>query len=307
MNFDSLAVLQALPDALLVCDADGVVQFVNPAAERLLRVRAEELVGGHELPYISPEQLTGESQRFDVWFGLRSFEVELVQINPNQFAGTIVFYRGVTWQQKSEKYNSYLSFDINLSLQGVKSLIEMVSSDKFILDVDQAMALQIAQKRLEGIINITNLLSDWMTYDSYQDKHYLWQARRIDVNDLLSEVFDFWSSVYEASHINVELQHTNRIVANHNQIKFVFNAIFNHILVYMNNESSYTISTYSLDGEILIVVEQSKTSDGLFFNFDQFDTCQRIIEAHGGTFIYEKHSDTASTFTITLPIAEPEQ
>ena len=35
--------------------------------------------------------------------------------------------------------------------------------------------------------------------------------------------------------------------------------------------------------------------------------CQRIIEAHAGTFVYEKHSYSASTFTITLPIAEPEQ
>jgi len=101
MDLDPLAILDALPDAALLRDADGVVRHANPAAERLLGVRAAEVVGGCELPGISAEELDRGEAKFEIWTLDRPTMVEIVQV---EGGGSLVLYGDNSWRYYISRY-----------------------------------------------------------------------------------------------------------------------------------------------------------------------------------------------------------
>jgi len=125
MNLDSPAILNALPDAVLVRDGDGVVRFVNPAAERLLGVRAADLVGGRELPWLSAEDLAAGQPKIAVDADGLRLEVEVVSLDGAE-AGSLVLYRVVMLSKQLQEYY-WMSIDLLSRITPCRGGLDLVT------------------------------------------------------------------------------------------------------------------------------------------------------------------------------------
>ena len=292
MNFDSLAVLQALPDALLVCDADGVVQFVNPAAERLLHVRAEELVGGRELPYWDASEL--REGHFVKWAN-QSARVFVIQITPFDFGehdGLIVRY-----DDKTSSRHQYLTihYEMRQRITIVTSCLDLLYHGYLgNLNEEQLEDLGMVRKFVRSLSDYMWIVSGWMRQESLPFE-FRWY------NESFNKIIRAWLNNFTV----IPTDEDYYIRYDESSLWLVFTTI--NFLGSQSEQKSLDVTV--VEDTSLIHMKINIKNVPFFYDskYGLSGLCQRIIETHGGTFNYTKHADTASTFTITLPIAEPEQ
>ena len=292
MNFDSLAVLQALPDALLVCDADGVVQFVNPAAERLLHVRAEELVGGRELPYWEEGEL--HEGHFVKWGnqGAQMFLIQVSSFASNQYTGLIVRYEDKTSLSHQKMAIHYDMRGLIIPLTGAIGLIYGGFAGE--VNESQRELIDIAQKSVRSLADYMEIVLHQLRLEGLP-LDFEWEFKSFEA------ITRFWFDDF----MKISDNHHYTIRCDESKLCFVFKT-----LKFLGSRSKQKNLNVIFIKELNIIEMGTDIQDVYFFdewNYALSGLCQRIIEAHGGTFNYTKHADTASTFTITLPIAEPEQ
>jgi PAS domain-containing protein len=170
MNLDPLAILNALPEATLLRDAAGVVRHVNPAAERLLKVSAADVVGRRDLPHISAKQMDSGEARFEIY----TFEVPLsVEIMLVDGGGSLVVYRDHSWQRNLESYLAMMRFDLASPLTSIRGFADIVRLNRGSITLEQQDEfLKMAAQGAARVKLDVMFLHDWMWYENLDAKVY---------------------------------------------------------------------------------------------------------------------------------------
>lgn len=136
------AFLQSSPDATIICAADGLMRFINPAAQRLLGYNALEIIGQKFASLLMPVPADELALSQNYWDGAASsgllrarkrnaeiFPVELARTEITAPEGSFVFVRmrETSSKQRLEQRNAELVQEI-LHLSRYKVLGELASA-----------------------------------------------------------------------------------------------------------------------------------------------------------------------------------
>ncbi|MFP5248004.1 MAG: sensor histidine kinase, partial [Thermoanaerobaculia bacterium] len=141
-------IVEASPAAIVICDFDGNVERMNPAAQRLL--------GNHPLPDVPP----GES-RLIPYLGARRLKVSRAEFRDRGFSKSFYVIEEMTEELRLSEKAAYeklirmMSHEVNNSVGAVRSLLE--SSLRYAPQVgeddrgDFTSALTIASARIDAL------------------------------------------------------------------------------------------------------------------------------------------------------------
>jgi signal transduction histidine kinase len=297
MNLDPLAILNALPEATLLRDGEGVVRLVNPAAERLLRVSAADVVGGHDMPHVLAEQMDSGEARFEIY----TFEVPLsVEFLPVDGGGSLVVYRDRSWQRNLESYLAMMRFDLAPPLTPVRGFADIVRLNRGSITLEQQdeflkMAAQgAARVRLELMF-----LHDWMWYENLDVPVYL---SAFDLAEIMQEILEPLHQAYDFTEVQIDSDREPPPVhCDRGRMRFVLRALFRHVI---NLQDRQVHITFSIEDQHLVInCTIIHSSMPYRSDFAHLNLCRTLLEQQSGALEFTVTSDTTQCCVIKLPIA----
>lgn len=181
------AILQSLSDGVIVCDVDGHVITVNPAAERLLGVSMEQLVtstlpdvltqslGNHslDLPLDTilhrPHHHAGEAAHYGCDFQIGPTTVKLtidpVTTDPGEVLGAVAVFRDVTREVESDRlkdeFIGTVSHELRTPMTSIKGYTQLITMGSLgPVNDNQKTFLHTIHTNADRMISIINDLLD---------------------------------------------------------------------------------------------------------------------------------------------------
>jgi hypothetical protein len=296
MNLDPLAILNALPEAALLRDAEGVVRHVNPAAERLLQVRPADVVGGRDLPHVSAEQIDSGEARFEIY----TFEVPLsVEFLPVDGGGSLVVYRDRSWQRNLEYYLPMMRFDLASQLSSVRSCADLarISRGSATLEQQDGFLKIAAQGAARAKLDLM-FLHDWMWYENLDVRVY---RSPFNLAEITQPGLEPLQQAYDFTEVQIDSdQEPPPVRCDRGRMLFVMRALFRHIISLQDRQLHITFSIEDQHATINCSISHRATTS---YPLAHLALCQRLLEQQSGTFEFTVSSETTQTCRITLPIA----
>jgi len=157
-------IVEASPAAIVICDFDGNVVQVNPAAERLLGADPRAALQG-DLASLAPGQ-----SKLIAWIGARRLKVSRAEFRDRGFPKSFYVIEELTEELRLSEKAAYekliriMSHEVNNSVGAVRSLLE--SSLRYTPQVSEAdrqdftSALSIASARIDALNRFMTAFAD---------------------------------------------------------------------------------------------------------------------------------------------------
>lgn len=209
------AILKGVADAIVVVDHKGEVVFINPAAEELLGIKKEELVGEHilsklkdtQMVTLSKDQLGDEGVFEPTEVEIRGTKdtvktlrqsVGVIHNKNGHTVGTVSVLSDVSKQKELEQvktdFVSNVSHELRTPLISIQKSIELVLSQQTgDINEDQKRFLEISNRNVARLMRLINDMLDISKLEAgKQDLH----IQTVDVEKLTKEAIagiQIWS------------------------------------------------------------------------------------------------------------------
>jgi hypothetical protein len=312
MNLDPLAILNALPEATLLRDAEGVVRHVNPAAERLLQVRAAEVVGGRDLPHIWHDHLSRGETKFEI-YGLD--RPTLVEIVPVEGGGSLVVYGDNSWRYYVSGY-----FDM---LREMMSALTPIRGFADLLRLGAGGAVNPQQdEMLETIANNAVklrremlLMHHTFLYDTFTPTLVI---AAYDINTTIKDLVGLFRELFFDDRVSLALADDLPFALyDRGRVNYMLHLLFDRVLGLkhrtMRTESEHDkelfraeISTSFNDQHVIVDFQITHAPNPRFSIIAGGKTWLELLEGQNCTFEVEVVEDTCQRWMLKLPIvSEP--
>lgn len=332
------AILDQLTDAVLIADADGRVQFANPAAEKLF---GSPLAGRSVAEAIRHHSLVDAWRRCQQTTQLQSESVELpasrqflqlIAIPDTHAGGSLLLVQDLTRVRKLETvrrdFVSNLSHELRTPLASLKALTETLQ-DGALADLEagprflgrihtEVDALtQMAQELLDlskiesgQVALVLRKVDPLAALKSAADRMRL-QAERAGVDLIVETATSLKASAERSRSVQADAARLEQVLVNliHNAVKFT------------RRGGSVTLSA-SADGESVVFAVRDTgagiPSDDLARVFERFyrvdksragsgtglglSIAKHIVEAHTGKIWAQSREGEGSVFCFSIPI-----
>ena len=323
------------PDGIIIVEKNGIVRFVNPAAESLFGRKVEELVGetfgfpmvldeATEIEIIHrPEGITVAEMRMVEmdWEGKRAYLASLHDITERKEAEEKI---KETMAIKSE-FISMASHELRTPLTAIKEGIRLVIQEQTgELNDEQKEFLEIVER---NVVRLARLINDILDFQKLESGRLDVDIQENDMNEIVEEIKETMTSLSNEKGLNLitELDGTiPRIKFDRDKITQVLTNIVNNAITF-TEQGSVTISTNK--GDNVIEVSVSDTGPGikkedlpkLFNEFEQLARgserktggsglglaiSRKIIKKHNAKIWAESEPGKGTTFHFVLPIKE---
>jgi PAS domain S-box-containing protein len=328
------AVLESIPDGLVVQDLDGRVLLINDAARELMggqRIfRTQRL---HELTAVVTETLgpalapgiyaLGDPTRIPLDGRLLQAQAAAIIAKPDTRIGTVIVLRDITADVTREQTREAL-------LEQLEEQAVVPSPQSY--DSLAALAKEVA-RNTRALQRVIAELRDLSTFEprDLQDGQ-----RPLPLNDLLWNVAAEWQPLAHAAHMRLQVRFGPRglfILGDDRRLRWAVGNVLDNALKYSPPETlvsletrladddpafaelviedeGYGIAPEDLDNvftrfyrgtprnETGVPVRKPGTGQGLFI-------ARRVIEAHGGEIRLTSQIDAGTTVIIRLPLTAP--
>jgi PAS domain S-box-containing protein len=305
-------VIDKMLGGLIIMDAHGTIELVNPSAERIFGYTAETLVGYHaEGLIVVPPEIAGSADERVVrlvprralgqiteWQGRRkngsTFPMELALFEfetegQRHFAAIVrdISERHEVGRMKDE-FVSVVSHELRTPLTSIRGALQLVLADPPLFqDPEQEPLLNIALTNCERLIRIINDILDVSKIDAGQ------MALKREAHDASYVVRTSMQSVAEmarAAHVRIETDLATDLphlfVDFDRMVQVVVNLLSNAVK-FAPADSIVTVRTRAVDGGVAISVQDRGAGiaahdvDKLFGRFKQLDSSD--TRKKGGT------------------------
>jgi two-component system phosphate regulon sensor histidine kinase PhoR len=328
------AVLEQMTDGVFIADAEGRIQFANPAAKKLFE--APNAVGHTVAEVIRQHQLvqawhrgreTGETQEESVELPTRHQFLQLVVLPDRSTGGSLLLVQNLTRVRRLETvrrdFISNVSHELRTPLASLKALTETLrdgaledpnAARRFLgrIETEVDALTQMAQELLE----LTRIESDQMPLE----------LKAVAPSKLLASAADRMRAQAERAglilrveipadvpEVRTDAQRLEQVLVNliHNAVKFT------------RPGGEVVLSAHAEGNFVRFAVQDTGTGipeDDLERIFERFYKADRarsgggtglglsiarhIVEAHGGKIWVESVEGRGSTFYFTIPIAD---
>ena len=323
-------ILDQLTDAVLIADADGRVQFANPAAEKLF---GAPLAGRSVVETVRHHQLadawrrcreTGEAQSESVEVPASRHFLQLIVVpDRDTRGGTLLLVQDLTRVRRLETvrrdFISNLSHELRTPLASLKALTETLQ-DGALTDPEAAPRFlgRIATE-VDALTQMAQELLDLSKIESGQVELVL---RKVEPLAVLRSATDRMHLQAERAgvHLTLDASPCPSVQADASRLEQVLVNLIHNAVKFTKRGGTVTLSaTQENDAVIFAVrdtgagipaddlpriferfyrVEKSRTGSGTGLGLS---ISKHIVEAHGGKIWAESREGEGSTFSFSIP------
>lgn len=330
------AVLNQMTDGVMIVDAEGHVQLLNPAAERLFEIEETtglgrsivEVMRYHQLVNLWRKTKAGERQSDTLEIGPQHLFLQVVAI-PLKTAlpgSTMILFQDLTQLRRLETvrrdFISNVSHELRTPLASLKALAETLQEGA--LDDPPAARRFILRMETE-IDNLTQLVNELLELSRIESGKVPLSFHRVQPCDLLKPATERMALQAERAGLELALDcqpELPAVFADPDRITQVLINLIHNAVKFTPPAGKITVSAYQDGDHIVFYVRDTgvgiarKDLGRIFERFYKADRARtgggtglglsiarHMIESHGGYIWAESEEQVGSTFNFTLPIA----
>lgn len=338
-----MAVIESLPDGVMIFDEKKNLFLVNLQAQMLLNIPGAEAVGKNVLelsqyPLCRPlvsllgggiVEVKGEKAaiRSDLVLEVLS---DSLMVDGKKI-GSMVVLRNATEKETIERVKSDFITVAAHKLRTPTSAIKWLSQglmDGEIgeLSKEQKEAIEKISVANERVIDLANNL---LNSAESEGGKYLSKPALLDIEQVIVSVVEDFKELAEKSRISIKMEKTEdkmpKIMMDGEKMKIAIFDFIDNAIRYNNAGGKVNIYLTKKEDDVIIAIKDTgigisrKEQDQIFLKFFRgekalkIDTegkglglfiAKNIIEEHGGRVWFESAENAGSTFYISLPIKE---
>jgi two-component system phosphate regulon sensor histidine kinase PhoR len=325
-------ILEQITDGVLIADAQGVIQFANPAAGRLFQASnppnrsIAEVVRNHQLIEAWRRcQQTRQIQSESVEVPTRHQFLQLIVIPDQHSSGSLLLVQDLTRIRRLETvrrdFISNLSHELRTPLASLKALTETLQDGA--LEDPPAARQFIGQIQVE-VDTLSQMVTELLELSRIESGRLSLDLRPVAPCDLLHSASKRMQVQAERAgltlgvdcaeglpQIRIDIQRLEQVLVNliHNALKFtrpegevvLFAESDNGVVCFGVRDTGAGIPAEEISRifERFYRVDKSRTGSGTGLGLS---IAKHIIEAHGGKIWAESVEGLGSTFRFTIPV-----
>jgi PAS domain S-box-containing protein len=334
------AVLQASPEAVVATDPDEQVTMVNPAAARMLGIRAsdrgrtlEEIgVPGGVIKCVREAAVNGVAVR-ELELGEKAFWAYAAQMDRSEGvphegggnAGIILAVRDITEHRSLEKaktaFVSDLSHELRTPLTTIQSAVGLLERARERLDPLEHRALELADQELGRIRSMVEELMTLAQMDSWQ---YQLEVGPADLSTVVQTAIESVEAKAQRFGIGIYFDEAgeHRCVCDVQKLYQVFLNVLDNAIKYSDPGARVDVEIEEDVSSLTVRIRDTglgipeEDLGQLFERFYRVDKdrsratggsglglaiSKQIVEMHGGSISVESEVGVGSVFEIRLP------
>ena len=325
-------VLEQLTDGVLIADADGRVQFANPAAGKLfgtsqaLQQSVAQVVRSHQLIKAWKRcQQTRQLQIETVEIPTRKQYLQIIVIPDMHEGGSLLLAQDLTQVRKLETvrrdFISNVSHELRTPLASLKALTETLQGGA-LADPDAGPRfLERIHTEVDALTQMTQELLDLSRIESGQVQL---NFENISPRKLIHSAADRMKAQVERAHLKLDVKcedGLSNIKADKNRLEQVLVNLVHNAVKFTKPGGSITLGAEPVPGGVRCVVRDtgvgipSESLSRIFERFYRVDSSRtgsgtglglsiskHIVEAHGGKIWAESDEGRGSVFYFEIPI-----
>ena len=330
------AVLNQMTDGVIIVDANGKVQLLNPAAERLFEIRETtaldrsvvEVMRYHQLVELWRKAKSGERESITLEIGPQHLFLQVVA-TPLRTAlpgSTMILLQDLTQLRRLETvrrdFISNVSHELRTPLASLKALAETLQEGAL---EDPPAARRFIIRMETEIDNLTQLVNELLELSRIESGKVPLSFHRIKPCDLLRPATERMSLQVERAGLEFILdcqEELPAVFADPDRITQVLINLIHNAVKFTPPGGKITVSAYRDGDHIVFFVRDTgvgiagKDLTRIFERFYKADRARagggtglglsiarHMIESHGGVIWAESEEQIGSTFNFTLPVA----
>ncbi|HSL45367.1 MAG TPA: ATP-binding protein [Anaerolineales bacterium] len=325
-------VLEQITDGVLIADAQGLVQFANPAAGRLfqfgnpLNHSIAEVVRNHQLVEAWRRcQQTRQIQSESVEVPTRHQYLQLVVIPDQHTSGSLLLAQDLTRLRRLETvrrdFVSNLSHELRTPLASLKALAETLQDGA--LDDPPAARRFVDQIQIE-VDALTQMANELLELSKIESGRFSLNRSPVAPCDLLDSAARRMQMQAERAKVTLRVECASdlpRVEVDSQRLEQVLVNLIHNAVKFTGAGGEIVLFAEPIDGSVCFAVRD--TGVGIpaeevsriferFYRVDKSRTgsgtglglsiAKHIVEAHGGKIWGESIEGQGSTFYFTIPV-----
>jgi signal transduction histidine kinase/CheY-like chemotaxis protein/HAMP domain-containing protein len=323
---EKLAVtIESLGDALVVCDAAGVVQNVNPRARVVVpQLEPGSDMSGPESPLPDLEEaLAGEVIREDEE---RTLSITAARLGQGDDQGVVWTIRDVTERAQLEKTKSDFvataSHELRSPLTSIKGFVELLSRSED-LPAREREFVDVILQSTDRLVDLVNDLLDVARIEAGKMEVH---PRLFDVGEVLREVATLMGPRLAEKEQRLDLHvppGLPRALADPARVRQIVSNLVSNAHLYTDDGGRLSVSVRPDDGAVALAISDTgrgMSHEELEHVWDRFvrredgaggtglglSIVRSLVDVQGGSIDVDSELGRGTTFTVRLP-AEPDE
>lgn len=330
------AVLANMTDGIIIADAQGRIQRLNPAAQRMFKTDEEKAVGRSLIETVRQHQFVelwrrcqqiGEQQTLSLEIATERLFVQAIAspLGPEMEGAVLLVFQDLTRVRKLETvrrdFISNVSHDLRTPLASLKALAETLNEGAL---EDPPAARRFLKQIETEIDNMTQLVHELLELSRIESGRVPIERRSIDPCVLLGQATERMALQAERAGLSLRLECTKdlpQVRADSERIQQVLVNLLHNAVKFTRPGGEIVVSAAHRENEIVVQVRDTGVgiaSEDLTRIFERFYKADRsrsgggtglglsiarhLVEAHGGRIWAESEPDQGSSFFFTLPV-----
>ncbi len=337
------AIIENLPDGLLIFDRTNKLSFINRQAQVLLGISSKKILRKHileltRIPNIQPlvallgggiKETSREEVKINENLILEVSSTPLF-VQDNQKIGTLVILHNITRQEEMEKMKSEFitvaAHQLRTPTSAIKWILQsFLEENASSLTETQKEAIEKAYKINERVIS---LVSNLLNVVEIEEGKYLSDVSLTDIREIIKSTIEDYQEKLKENKIKLIYnppKELPELMLDKEKIKTVFSDLIDNALRYTRPGGWIKIIINKPNKEIEIQIkdngigipknEQSKIFSKFYRASNALKVytdgkglglfiARNIIEAHGGKIWFESEENKGTAFYISLPVKE---
>jgi two-component system phosphate regulon sensor histidine kinase PhoR len=324
-------VLEQLTDGVLIADADGRVQFANPAAGRLfdasnlINQTVPQVVRNHQLIEAWKRcQQTRQLQIESVELPIRRQFLQLIVIPDEHAGGSLLLAQDLTQVRKLETvrrdFISNVSHELRTPLASLKALTETLQSGAL---ADPEAGPRFLSRIATEVDALTQMAQELLDLSRIESGQVQLNFESISPRKLLYSAADRMKAQAERANIKLNVLTADglpNIRADKMRLEQVLVNLIHNAVKFTKPGGEITLEAEAVDGGVRCAVRDTGTGipaesvSRIFERFYRVDSSRtgsgtglglsiskHIVEAHGGKIWAESVEGKGSTFYFLIP------
>ncbi len=326
-----------MTDAILIVDADGRVTLVNPAAEELFKLPANQAVGRTLVEVARQYQVielwksslaTGKQQLLT----LENYPRPLIRsgycdsIGGQSARSTLLAFQDLTGFARLETvrrdFVSNVSHELRTPLASLKALTETLQTGA----LDDPVAAKRFLKQMEiEIDNLTQMVQEFLDLSRIESGRVTFNRQPVDPRSLIEQAVERMALQAERSGLTIGMEDRGPVPAvnaDAERIESVLTNLLHNAIKFTPPGGKISVSAYQKENDVVFSIRDTgvgiKPEDlsrifERFYKADQsrsgggtglgLSIARHTVEAHGGKIWAESTPGQGSVFYFSLPLA----
>lgn len=326
------AVLEQMTDGVLIADAQGIIQFANPAAGRLFQTsqplhrRITEIIRHHQLVEAWRRcQQTRQLQSETVEVPTRHQYLQLVVVPDQNSSGTLLLAQDLTRIRRLETvrrdFISNLSHELRTPLASLKALTETLQDGA--LDDPPAARRFIDQIQIE-VDALSQMVTELLELSRIESGRLSLDLQPVSPSDLLTSACKRMKLQAERAGLTLRVecpQDLPRVMVDSQRLEQVLVNLIHNAVKFTKPGGEVVLGGEAGPGEVRFAVRDTGIgipADEIPRIFERFyrveksragsgtglglSIARHIVEAHKGKIWAESMEGQGSTFYFTIPL-----